>query len=126
MGGGGIPVIEKKRGDYQGVAAVIDKDRASALLALELKADMLVILTAVEQVAINYNTPQQQDLAQMTIGEAREYIHQGHFAPGSMLPKIESCISFVENTKNGKALITSLDKARQALEGMTGTLIVKN
>jgi carbamate kinase len=126
VGGGGIPVIEKKRGDYQGVAAVIDKDRASALLALELKADMLVILTAVEQVAINYNTPQQQDLAQMTIGEAREYIHQGHFAPGSMLPKIESCISFVENTKNGKALITSLDKARQALEGMTGTLIVKN
>ena len=126
VGGGGIPVVEKKHGDYQGVAAVIDKDRASALLALELKADMLVILTAVEQVAINYNTPQQQDLAQMTVGEAREYIHQGHFAPGSMLPKIESCISFVENTKNGKALITSLDKARQALEGMTGTLIVKN
>lgn len=126
VGGGGIPVVERKHGDYQGVAAVIDKDRASALLALELKADMLVILTAVEQVAINYNTPQQQDLAQMTVGEAREYIHQGHFAPGSMLPKIESCISFVENTKNGKALITSLDKARQALEGMTGTLIVRN
>ena len=125
VGGGGIPVVEKRPGDYAGVAAVIDKDRASALLALELKADMLVILTAVEQVSINYNKPDQQDLDRMTVGEAREYIRQGQFPPGSMLPKIESCISFVENTKNGTALITSLDKASQALEGMTGTLIVK-
>lgn len=126
VGGGGIPVVEKRQGDYQGVAAVIDKDRASALLALELKADMLVILTAVEQVAINFNKPNQQDLSQITIGEAREYIHQGHFAPGSMLPKVEACINFVENTTNGTALITSLDKARQAIDGMTGTRIVKD
>lgn len=125
VGGGGIPVIETGAGDYQGVAAVIDKDRASALLALDLKADMLVILTAVEQVAINFNKPDQQNLSRMTLAEAREYIQQGHFAPGSMLPKIESCISFVESTDHGTALITSLEKAREALEGKTGTLIVK-
>lgn len=125
VGGGGIPVIEKGVGDYEGVAAVIDKDRASAKLALDLKADMLVILTAVEKVAINFNKPDQKNLEQMTVAEARQYIAEGHFAPGSMLPKVESCISFVENTTGGRALITSLEKAKEALQGKTGTMLVK-
>ena len=125
VGGGGIPVVEKAGDTYEGVAAVIDKDRASALLALELKADMLVILTAVDRVSINYNKPNQFDLSQMTISEAKKYIKQGHFAPGSMLPKVESCMSFVENTDGGTALITSLERAREALRGETGTRIVK-
>ena len=125
VGGGGIPVIEKGVGDYEGVAAVIDKDRASAKLALDLKADMLVILTAVEKVAINFNKPDQKNLDQMTVAEARQYIAEGHFAPGSMLPKVESCISFVENTTGGRALITSLEKAKEALQGKTGTMLVK-
>lgn len=125
VGGGGIPVIENGAGDYEGVAAVIDKDRASAKLALDLNADMLVILTAVEQVAINFNKPDQKNLEQMTLAEARQYISEGHFAPGSMLPKVESCISFVENTNGGRALITSLEKAKEALQGKTGTMIVK-
>ena len=125
VGGGGIPVMEKGPGDHEGVAAVIDKDRASALLALEVKADMLVILTAVEKVSVNFRRPDQKDLDSMTVREAREYIAQGHFAPGSMLPKVESCISFVENTDAGVALITSLEKAREALLGKTGTRIVK-
>ena len=125
VGGGGIPVVEKAGDTYEGVAAVIDKDRASALLALELKADMLVILTAVDRVSINYNKPNQFDLSQMTISEAMKYIKQGHFAPGSMLPKVESCISFVENTDGGRALITSLERAKEALQGKTGTMLVK-
>ena len=125
VGGGGIPVMEKAAGDYEGVAAVIDKDRASAKLALDLKADMLVILTAVEKVAINFNKPDQKNLDQMTLAEARQYIAEGHFAPGSMLPKVESCISFVENTDGGRALITSLEKAKEALQGKTGTMLVK-
>lgn len=125
VGGGGIPVIEQAAGDYEGVAAVIDKDRASARLALDLKADMLVILTAVEKVSINFNKPNQKDLDSMTLNEAHQYISEGHFAPGSMLPKVESCISFVENTTGGKALITSLEKAREALQGKTGTMLTK-
>jgi len=125
VGGGGIPVVEKAGDTYEGVAAVIDKDRASALLALELKADMLVILTAVDRVSINYRQPNQFNLSQMTLSQARKYIRQGHFAPGSMLPKVESCMSFVENTDGGTALITSLERARDALRGDTGTRIVK-
>jgi len=125
VGGGGIPVTQNAPGDYQGVAAVIDKDRACALLARDVHADMLVILTAVDKVSINFNKPDQRDLDRMTISEAREYISQGHFAPGSMLPKVESCISFLENSSDGTALITSLEKAREALQGHTGTLLVK-
>ena len=124
VGGGGIPVI-KKDGFYKGVAAVIDKDRASAKLALDLKADKLVILTAVEQVAINFNKPDQKNLSRLTIEEARGYIGENQFAKGSMLPKVESCIEYVENTVNGEALITSLQKAKEALQGKTGTVIVK-
>ena len=125
VGGGGIPVVQKGEGDYEGVAAVIDKDRASARLALDLNADMLVILTAVEKVSINFRKPDQKDLDTMTLDEARQYIGEGHFAPGSMLPKVESCISFVEKTEGATALITSLEKAREALAGKTGTRIVK-
>lgn len=123
VGGGGIPVMEKSDGDYEGVAAVIDKDRASARLALDLHADMLVILTAVERVSINYRKADQHDLESMTAAEARDYIAAGHFAPGSMLPKVESCLQFVEAT-GAPALITSLERAREALQGTTGTRIV--
>ena len=123
VGGGGIPVMKKSDGNYEGVAAVIDKDRASARLALDLHADMLVILTAVERVSINYRKADQHDLESMTAAEARDYIAAGHFAPGSMLPKVESCLQFVEAT-GAPALITSLERAREALQGTTGTLIV--
>ena len=124
VGGGGIPVV--RNDDYfEGVAAVIDKDRASAKLALDLKADMLVILTAVEKVSINFNKPDQKDLDEMSLAQARQYIEEGHFAKGSMLPKVESCIQYVEATVNGKALITSLEKAKEALQGKTGTIIHK-
>ncbi|MBQ4253129.1 MAG: carbamate kinase [Erysipelotrichaceae bacterium] len=122
VGGGGIPVV-KGDGWYQGVAAVIDKDRASSRLALDLKADMLVILTAVDRVSINFRKPDQIDLAEMSVEEARKYIAEKQFAPGSMLPKVESCIDYVVNSEHGQALITSLHKAREALRGETGTVI---
>lgn len=121
VGGGGIPVV-KKDDWYEGVAAVIDKDRACARLALDLKADMLVILTAVDKVSINFRKPDQKDLDEMTVQEAERYIEEGHFAKGSMLPKVESCLQYVRNSE-GKALITSLEKAREALQGKTGTII---
>lgn len=124
VGGGGIPVISKD-GWYEGTAAVIDKDRASAKLAMDLSADMLVILTAVEKVSLYFNTPDQKDLDEMSIDEAKKYIAEGHFAKGSMLPKVEACIEYVENSQNGSALITSLEKAKEALQGKTGTLIHK-
>lgn len=124
VGGGGIPVVETEHG-LEGVAAVIDKDRSSSKLALDIKADMLVILTAVERVCINFNKPDQKALAEMTVAEAKQYIAEGHFAPGSMLPKVEACLDFVENTENSVALITSLQKAAAALKGETGTIIKK-
>ncbi len=122
VGGGGIPVIEAD-GGYTGVAAVIDKDRSSANLALDIQADMLVILTAVDRVCINFNKPDQKELAEMSVDEARRFIAEGHFAPGSMLPKVEACLDYVTNTPNGTALITSLKKAKLALKGETGTII---
>lgn len=122
VGGGGIPVIEAD-GGYTGVAAVIDKDRSSAKLALDIQADMLVILTAVDRVCINFNKPDQKELAEMSVDEARRFIAEGHFAPGSMLPKVEACLDYVTNTPNGTALITSLKKAKLALKGETGTII---
>ena len=125
VGGGGIPVIETDTG-YQGIAAVIDKDKSSAKLAEDLDADMLIILTAVERVCIHYKKENQQELTHMTVSQAKTYIEQGHFAPGSMLPKVEACLSFVEQTKNGTAIITSLDCAKEALLGKTGTKIVKD
>lgn len=124
VGGGGIPVIENEEG-LTGVAAVIDKDRSSALLASSIKADRLLILTAVEKVCINFNKPDEQELSAMTIEQAEQYIKENQFAPGSMLPKVQSCIAFVENQPNAVAMITSLQKAKDALQGETGTLITK-
>lgn len=124
IGGGGIPVIEKEK-TFVGVDAVIDKDRSSAKLAQDLNADMLVVLTAVDRVCINFNKPNQMELEQINIKAARDYIEQGQFAKGSMLPKVEACLEFVENTDNAKALITSLENAKLALEGKTGTIITK-
>ncbi|BAK44040.1 carbamate kinase [Eggerthella sp. YY7918] len=121
-GGGGVPVFEKD-GQYEGVPAVIDKDRSSAKLAADFGADMLIILTAVEKVCINFGKPDQQEISTMTVAEAREYIAQDQFAPGSMLPKVEACIEYVEAYPEGKALITSLECAAAGLEGKTGTVI---
>ncbi|MDY4788300.1 MAG: carbamate kinase [Bacilli bacterium] len=123
VGGGGIPVVRTETG-LQGVASVIDKDRSSAKLALDIHADKLVILTAVDRVCINFNKPDQKALASMTVAEAEQYIEEKHFAPGSMLPKVEACLDFVRNS-NGEALITSLEKASAALKGETGTIIRK-
>lgn len=122
-GGGGIPVINTENG-LKGVDAVIDKDRSSAKLALDLKADMLVILTAVDKVCINYNKPNQEELSELTLDNANKYIHENQFAKGSMLPKVEACMDFVEKS-GSRALITSLEKAAAALKGETGTIIIK-
>ena len=124
-GGGGVPVIEKND-SYHGVPAVIDKDRSSAKIAADFRADMLVILTAVEKVSINYKKPGQKDLDQLSVAEARKYITEGQFAPGSMLPKIEACIEYLDAYPKGKALITSLEKAAAGLRGETGTVITSN
>lgn len=124
VGGGGIPVIDKED-KLEGIPAVIDKDRSSALLAEELKADMLVILTAVDQVMINFGKENEEAIKEMTLEEAEKYIGEEQFAKGSMLPKVEACMEFVENTENGIALITSLEKAAEALKGQTGTIIKK-
>lgn len=124
VGGGGIPVIEKEE-KLEGIPAVIDKDRSSALLASELKADMLVILTAVDQVMINFGKENEEAIKEMTIDQAKQYINEEQFAKGSMLPKVEACIEYVENSENGVALITSLEKAAEALKGQTGTIIRK-
>ena len=123
VGGGGIPVVETPQG-YQGVAAVVDKDQSSACLAQAIGAQFLVILTAVDRVCIHYRQPNQQEIPRMTAAAAQEYIAQGHFAPGSMLPKVEACLSFVKANPQGKAVITSLGKAKQALSGETGTWIL--
>ncbi len=122
-GGGGIPVVENPDGTLEGVAAVIDKDFAAELLAEEVDADALMILTEVEKVAINFNKPDQQDLAKLTLADAARYCEEGQFAPGSMLPKVEAAMKFVRANPDKKAIITSLDKAIDALEGKTGTVI---
>ena len=125
-GGGGIPVLEKMDGHLEGVAAVIDKDFAAELLAEQVEADMLMILTEVEKVSINFNTPQQEDLSHMTLIDAARYIEEGHFPAGSMLPKVEAAMKFVRMYPSKKAIITSLDKAVEALRGETGTVITFN
>jgi len=125
VGGGGIPVVRNEAGDLEGVAAVIDKDLASEKLARDMDADALVILTAVEKVSINFKKPDQKDLDRMSAAEAKQYIKEGHFAPGSMLPKIEAALNFVESKKGRIAIITSLDKAVDAIEGRAGTTITE-
>ena len=122
-GGGGIPVIENEDGTLEGVAAVIDKDYAAELLAEQIGAEELVILTEVEKVAINWGKPNQENLSHMTLAEAEKYVAEGHFAPGSMLPKVQAAMKFVTANPDKKAIITSLDKAIEALEGKTGTVI---
>ena len=122
-GGGGIPVVENADGTLEGVAAVIDKDFAAELLAEQIEADALVILTEVEKVAINWGKPEQANLDTMTLAEAKQYCAEGHFAPGSMLPKVQAGMKFVTANPGKKAIITSLDKAIEALEGKTGTVI---
>ena len=122
-GGGGIPVIWEDKYHLKGVPAVIDKDFGSAKLAELLDADMLIILTAVEKVAINFGKPDQKGLDDLTPAMAREYIAQGQFAPGSMLPKVEAALSFAESKPGRTALITLLEKARDGIEGKTGTRV---
>ncbi len=123
VGGGGIPVIRDDQGNLRGTNAVIDKDRASSLLAQMLRADLFVISTGVEKVALNYNKPDQRFLDQMTLAEAQQYIREGHFAPGSMLPKIEAAVEFVR-MGGPQAIITDPPNLARALRGETGTRII--
>lgn len=122
-GGGGIPVIEKEDGSLEGVAAVIDKDLAAERLAENIGADILMILTEVDRVALNFNKPDQVELDRMTVAEAETYMGEGHFAPGSMLPKVQAAAMFAKSNPEKKAIITSLYKSLEALEGKAGTLI---
>lgn len=120
-GGGGIPVV--RNGNHlKGASAVIDKDFASCLLAKELNADYLIILTAVEKVALNYGTPEEKWLSDVSVEEAKKYISEGHFAPGSMLPKVQAAVDFAESKPDRTALITLLAKSRDAIQGKTGTM----
>ena len=123
VGGGGIPVVADGHG-FKGVPAVIDKDFASAKIAELLEADYLFILTAVDRVMINFNQPDQKALETMTIEEAKQYIQEGHFAPGSMLPKVEAAIAFVQGQPGRTSVIASLDKAKEAILGTSGTKII--
>lgn len=119
-GGGGIPVT-KEGNHLRGASAVIDKDFASCLLAKELDADFLIILTAVEKVALNFGTPDEKWLSDVTIDEAKQYIAEGHFAPGSMLPKVQAAVDFASSKSGRTALITLLEKSKEAIQGKTGT-----
>ena len=124
VGGGGIPVIKTDKIELlEGVEAVIGKDRSASLLAKKINADTLLILTAVDKVCLNYNTENVKELDTLTVKEAETYINEGHFAKGSMLPKVEACIDFVKDNNNRKAIISSLEKASDAVKGLTGTII---
>jgi carbamate kinase len=122
VGGGGIPVLSRD-GKLVSIPAVIDKDFASAKLAELVEADILVILTAVDRVAITWGRPEQKFLGSMTVEQAKAYAAEGHFAPGSMLPKVQAAIDFVESGPGKKAIITSLNKASEALDHKSGTAI---
>lgn len=122
VGGGGIPVIEEGK-ELKGIAAVIDKDLASEKLAEDIDADILIMLTAVERVAINFGTPEQKNLDKVSTEEMKEFTEEGHFAPGSMLPKVLAAIRFVESKPGRKTIITSLEKVNEALKGLSGTII---
>jgi carbamate kinase len=123
VGGGGIPVVEDEDGNLAGTAAVIDKDFASSLLAQGIGADLFLISTAVEKVSLNFGKPNQADMDSMTVAEAKRYIEEGHFAPGSMLPKIQAIIWFLESGGQ-EALITNPENIERALAGETGTRMV--
>ena len=122
-GGGGVPVAENEDGTLEGVAAVIDKDLSAELLAEQVEADKLLILTEVEKVAIRFGKPDQQDLSHLSLREAAEYAKNGEFGVGSMLPKVQAAMRFVRHDPEKEAIITSLDKCIEALEGKTGTHI---
>jgi carbamate kinase len=125
VGGGGIPVIDPGDGNYEGIAAVVDKDYASSLLARSIGANLFIISTAVEKVAINFGKPEQKWLDQITLAEAKAYLAEGtHFAKGSMAPKIQAIIWYLEAMPNGKALITNPENIGRALKGETGTWII--
>ncbi|MDR1018685.1 MAG: carbamate kinase [Lachnospiraceae bacterium] len=121
-GGGGIPVI-REGNHLKGVGAVIDKDFASCLLAKQVNADVLIILTAVEKVALNFGKPDEKWLDEISVNEAKGYIKEGHFAPGSMLPKVQAAVEFAESGNGHTSLITLLQKARDGVNGKTGTRI---
>lgn len=123
VGGGGIPVVKDEKGQLKGVEAVIDKDYASSLLATAIQADLFLVSTAVERVALNFNTPDQVDLDCLSLSQARKYLAEGHFPPGSMGPKIQAIIWYLE--KGGReALVTSPENIEQALAGETGTRFI--
>ncbi len=122
-GGGGIPVVENLDGSLTGVPAVIDKDLAAERLAEDMETDILLILTEVDKISLNFNKPNQRQLSSMTVAEAINDIEEGHFAPGSMLPKVMAAIKFARRFPGKKAIITSLYKAVEALEGKEGTVI---
>ena len=122
-GGGGIPVFRTEGHHLQGAAAVIDKDFASCVLAKQLNADCLIILTAVEKVAIHFGTPEVEWLSDLTPAQAQKYIDAGEFAPGSMLPKVQAAVEFAQSAPGRTALITLLDKAKDGIAGRTGTSI---
>ncbi|MBE6550428.1 MAG: carbamate kinase [Ruminococcaceae bacterium] len=122
-GGGGIPVVKDENGFFHGVSAVVDKDFASAKLAEVIGADYLFILTAVDRVCTNYGTPEQKELVSISSGEAEKYLQEGHFAEGSMKPKVEAAINFVRSGWGKRAVIASLEKAPQAMRNESGTLI---
>lgn len=125
VGGGGIPVIRNDLGDYQSVDAVIDKDLSTALLAHEISADILIITTGVEKVCINFGKPEQRALGEVTVAEMARYSEEGHFPPGSMLPKITASLAFLR--QGGKrVIITTPEKLPEALRGETGTHILSN
>ncbi len=123
-GGGGIPVVLNEDGNLEGVDAVIDKDRAGGVLAEEVEADIFLILTDIDSAMLDYGKPAERPIDKMTSSKAKEYMKEGHFLPGSMGPKVEACIRFVERCGE-KAIITSLERAVEALEGETGTTIVR-
>jgi carbamate kinase len=123
-GGGGIPVVIEPNNTYKEVDAVVDKDLASSVLAREIQADLLVILTGVAKVAINFNTPEEKTFGELHIDEAMAYFHQGHFPAGSMGPKIKAAVDFLESDGR-EVIITSIQKVGEALEGNNGTRIVK-
>ena len=122
-GGGGIPVVEKPDGTIEGTEAVIDKDFAAELLAEQVDADVLMILTEVERVSLNFNTQEQRDLSALNLADAARYCEEGHFAAGSMLPKVQAAMKFIRANPSKHAVITSLDKAIEALNGESGTVI---
>lgn len=125
-GGGGIPVVKLKDNHYEGISAVIDKDLAAARLAELIKADYLLILTAVDKVCLDFNTENQRELDVITTGDAEKYCTEGQFAPGSMLPKVQAAVEFVKSGENRKAVICSLDKVKFAMKGESGTSIIKS